>query len=423
MLPVMPEAAAPYAQRRVIDSPIRIERWHSEIPLAVVIGLISALIWLVAIVSIIGIVYAAIIGLFFFVGHVVFVAHVRGSGVRLGPTQFPELYAAVERLSRRMGLSTVPETYLMQSGGALNAFAAKFLRSNIVVLFSDLIDACGDNTAARDMIVGHELGHIHAGHLRLSWFLLPGSLVPFLGTALSRAREYTSDRYGLSAAGEREGGLTGLAILAAGAKHGPLVNRDAMVRQSEQLNTGWMRIGEWLSTHPPLASRLAALDPALQAAAATSSAGTVRAVAIVGAACLVPVVGAIFAAAFVLGAAARLAPSSEAQAAGAFAEPVPAQQEHSEPASAEIAKIQVEVDLGTLAGVLDSARRNGALPADVEALYVQTAARFPGETEPRDPFGGERYLYEPDGSDYVLRSVGPDRTAGTADDIVRQSRQ
>ena len=55
-----------------------------------------------------------------------------------------------------------------------------------------------------------------------------------------------------------------------------------MVRQRENLNTGWMKIGEWLSTHPPLANRIAALDPALDALTERSSAGTIRGLAIVG---------------------------------------------------------------------------------------------------------------------------------------------
>jgi Zn-dependent protease with chaperone function len=129
----------------------------------------------------------------------------------------------VERVARRIGLDETPDTYLMQSGGALNAFATRFLGLDLVVLYADLLDACGDNAAARDMIIAHELGHVRAGHLKGHWFLLPAMLVPFLGTALSRAREYTCDRYGAAGAGDREGALLGLTILAAGGKHAPLV--------------------------------------------------------------------------------------------------------------------------------------------------------------------------------------------------------
>src|SRR3972149_710473 len=179
------------------ESQIRIDRWPSEGPLLFIAAVVSLGVWVLAAVTIIGLAYAVLLGMFFFLAHVIFVAHVRGSGVRVGPEQFPDLDASIRSLARRMELQPVPEVFVMQAGGSLNAFAAKFLRSNIVVLFSALLDACGDDTGARDMIISHELGHIRAGHLRWAWFLLPGSGVPFLGTALSRAREYTCDGIGV----------------------------------------------------------------------------------------------------------------------------------------------------------------------------------------------------------------------------------
>jgi Zn-dependent protease with chaperone function len=175
---------------------IAVERWPSERPLFVLAVLVSIVLWVVLTVTIVGLAYAVAIGLFFFFIQAVFVAHVRGSGVWLGEDQFPELYARVQEIGRRMGMEEVPDAYLMQAGGALNAFATRFLRRHIIVLFSDLLEACGDESAARDMIIGHELGHVHAGHLRWHWFLLPSGLAPFLGAALSQAREYTCDRYG-----------------------------------------------------------------------------------------------------------------------------------------------------------------------------------------------------------------------------------
>jgi Zn-dependent protease with chaperone function len=236
--------------------------------------------WLLLTVSMVGLAYAVLLGGFFFMAHVMFVAHVRGSGVRVGPDQLPDLHARVHTIAGRIGLERVPEVYLMQAGGALNALAMRFLGRHIVVLFSDLLEACGDSQAAADMIIAHELGHVRAGHLRWHWFLLPSNLIPFLGMALSRAREYTCDRYGLAGSGDREGALLGLTILAAGGSHARLVNRDALVRQQADLNTGWMRIGEWLSSHPPLARRLAALEPSLGGASGGSSAGTIRALLI-----------------------------------------------------------------------------------------------------------------------------------------------
>ena len=261
------------------DAPIHVSRWPSERPLFAISLLAAIVLWVVICVSVVGLVYAVALGLFFFVMRLGFIAHVRGSAVRLGPDQLPELHARVELLARRMGLARVPETYLMQAGGSLNAFATRFFRANIVVLFSDLLDACGDDEAARDMIIAHELGHIHAGHLRWHLLLLPASVIPFLGSALSRAREYTCDRYGLAGAGSPTGAVRGLTILAAGPKQAAHVNHAAFVRQREQLNTGWMTLGEWLSTHPPLAKRLAQVDPAL-ASRHVGTAGALRALAI-----------------------------------------------------------------------------------------------------------------------------------------------
>jgi len=450
----MPAPTTDVAVARDTTSPIAVTRWPSETPLLILAAAVSLVVWAVATITIIGLLYGLVIAAFFFVGHAVFVAHVRGNGVRIGPEQFPELAESVEQLSRRMGLTPVPETYLMQDGGTLNAFAAKFFRSSIVVLFSDLIDACGDDAGARDMIVAHELGHIRAGHLRWTWLLLPGFFVPFLGSALSRAREYTCDRYGMAGAGRRESALLGLAILAAGGTHGPRVNREVLVRQREQLNTGWMRIGEWLSTHPPLVSRMAALDPALDAIAGTTSSGTARALGILGGAAVTPVAVTFLALTMIVGmigspklgsrpgaskfdegALEKLLadprfgerpPAASAAATPLVQEP-PAPPVEPLPAGTdvgqELARIQVDVDLTALSGVVEMERGRGSMPADAAALYAVVAQRNPGEPERHDPFSGQRYVYEQRDGGYVLKSVGPDRQAGTADDISREARR
>lgn len=271
------------------ESPIRVTRWPSERPLFAVSLAAAIVLWVVICVSVIGLVYAVFLGAFFFVLRLAFVAHVRGNAVRLGTDQLPALHARVAQLARRMGMARVPETYLMQAGGTLNAFATRFLGHDIVVLYSDLLDACEGDEAARDMIIAHELGHLHAGHLRWRWLLIPSGFIPFLGSALSRAREYTCDRYGAAGAGSVPGATRGLTILAAGPKQAARVNQAAFVRQREALDTGWMTLGEWLSTHPPLAKRIAQLDPALDTHP-RGARGAARAAAIV-ALVLLPLVG------------------------------------------------------------------------------------------------------------------------------------
>jgi Zn-dependent protease with chaperone function len=261
---------------------IAIKPWPSETPLKVAVVVVSLIVWLALIVSIFGIIYAVLIGLFLFATHLLFVATVRGNAVRIGPNQYPELYSRVEHLCRDAGLGYIPETYVMQAGGALNALATKFLRSRMIIIFSDLLDACENDEHAQEMIIGHEIGHIRRGHLDAYWFLLPGLWVPFLGAAYSRAREYTCDRYGYALAGDRAGALKGLAILSAGKNYGRRVNYSALVKQRETLDTGFMTLGTWLMSHPPVCDRMAALDRTLAADLPRSNRGRVRALLLLG---------------------------------------------------------------------------------------------------------------------------------------------
>jgi Zn-dependent protease with chaperone function len=272
-----------------IGAAIQVQPWPSETPLFALVVAASVVLWLALAISIIGIAYALLIAVGLFFAHVAYVAHVRGSAVRLGPDQLPELYARVVDLARRTGIDVMPEAYVMEAGGQLNALAMRFLRSRMVVLFSDLLEACGDDHAARDMIIGHELGHIRAGHLDWQWLLAPGMLFPFLGNACSRAREHTCDRYGAALCGDPAGALRGLAILAAGGHYGPRVNVKRLAAQRDDLDTGWMTIGKWLSSHPPLCERVAALAPSPAGSSGFSLSGPIRAAIILFVMLVLPV--------------------------------------------------------------------------------------------------------------------------------------
>jgi Zn-dependent protease with chaperone function len=383
-----------------LTSPIRVDRWPSEIPLTIVAILISGAVWLGLALSIAGLVVILYIALFaglIFLAHAFLIGQIRGSGVRLGPDQFPELYAAVESLAQRIGLHRVPETYLVQAGGALNAFATKFFRGRIVVLYSDLLDACGENRAARDMIIAHELGHLHAGHLSWMWFLLPAYLLPWPGRHLSRAREYTCDRYGLAAADDPDGALTGLTILAAGGKLGPRVNREAMVRQTESLNTGFMVLAQWFATHPPLARRLAALDPELARHASTSMVGYLR-VGLV-AALLLLAVGWGSWTLFQQGAglASVVGGGDQVTTAGAS---LPGD------SSAPTTQAVMEADLGRVAAFLQGEVAAGrGVPGDDDEFYSRWAEVAPNLPPPMDPVDGTRYLVRIQADSVTIVSV------------------
>jgi Zn-dependent protease with chaperone function len=382
--------------------PIRVKRWPTERPMFVLNAIVAAGLWLVFFVAAPAMLtWVAMIMAYLAIGHLGMVAYVRGSAVRLGPEQFPELFSHIEQLARRIGLRRTPEIYLMQSDGAINAFATRFLRSQIVVLYADLLDACGDNDRARDMIIGHELGHIRAGHTFGYWLLMPTIFIPFVSGALSRAREYTCDRYGRAAAGDDEAALTGLTILSAGRRFAPAVNRRALADQHRHVASGWMIVGEWLSTHPPLSKRLLALAPDL--ATQPSARQRQRWARPVFAAGVVFLVGGLS-----MG---RWLPSLRGQGRIAAAvEPV-------------AAAAQAKKDLERLRSFVESEVRAGRqLPWDVSELYERWSAVNGRNSGPVDPFSGYWYDYDQRAGAYRLWSMGPDATNRTSDDIVIDSR-
>lgn len=234
-------------------------RSRSERSLYQLCVLISLVVWAVVVVTIVGLVYGLLIGLFLFIAHALFIAHIKGNGVKLSETQLPEIYRKVVEASQKLGLEKVPEAYVIQAGGALNAFATKFVGRNFIVIYSDLLDACGEESREADMIIGHEIGHLALGHLKRVWFLLPAHLIPWLWPAYSRQREYSCDRCGYEVVADFGSAARGLAILAAGGKYGKQVNLDAFTKQMQDTRGFWTSVYELNASHPYLAKRIAAL--------------------------------------------------------------------------------------------------------------------------------------------------------------------
>jgi Zn-dependent protease with chaperone function len=396
---------------------VNVRRWPSETPLFVLVLLCAIACWIFFVLSIVGFAYVVMIGIFFFVSHVAFITHLRGSAVRVGPDQMPELHERIQDLSRRIGLRKAPTAYVMQAGGTLNALATKFFSSNFVVLFSDLLEACGDNTEARDMIIAHELGHLKAGHLRGLWLLLPGMFIPFLGSAYSRAREYTCDRYGFAVCQDRNAALVGMGILAAGGVNGPKVNLGAFANQRNDLNTTWMTLGRWLSTHPPLAVRIAAVEPSVVMNQKPRVGGAIGAVALIGCLMVVP-----FVASFAVGPKLMSAfKEASTASAGLNGQSHQVDRHQFSPEEIAAATSQARADMVELRTVIEKYRlQTGELPASSEMVHAAWELFRPNSEPPTDPFDGYAYGYERFGTSYVIWSEGPSSDSDE-DDLVFMS--
>ena len=130
--------------------------------------------------------YIAIGALIALVTHGLLIGQIRGNGVRVSERQFPEVHRLVERLSREMELPAVPDVYVLQTGGVLNAFATRFLGRNFVVIYSDVLELAYQNgEPALGFVVAHELAHVKREHLFKRWLLFPAMFVPFRNRVLA----------------------------------------------------------------------------------------------------------------------------------------------------------------------------------------------------------------------------------------------
>jgi Zn-dependent protease with chaperone function/Tfp pilus assembly major pilin PilA len=231
--------------------------YRNETTLRTIALVLSIIVWVLLLFGTFGIVliYALLFALFALVAHSALIAHLRGNAIRISAKQMPDLYQRLYRCSRQLGMMQVPEAYLVNGNGVLNAFATRFLGRNFVVLLSDVVDSMEDRPGALDFYIGHELGHLRSHHLTWSKVLAPAMFVPLLGAAYSRAREYTCDRHGLAVCENPEDAQYGLVALAAGKRRWRSVNLEDYSDSAAITPGFWMSLHELVGDYPWLSKR------------------------------------------------------------------------------------------------------------------------------------------------------------------------
>ncbi len=246
----------------MFDETLRSPREKRLFPIAITISVAG---WLV-IVLVLNI-YLPFVALFIVSAHALFLAHITGHAVKVDERQLPDIHRRVVRASAALGVDP-PETYVIQAGGALNAFATKLFSRRYIVLFSDLLDAAhehpdpsraADAPDEADFVIAHEIGHLAAGHLKWNMWLAPARVLPYLGMAWSRACEYTADRCGHRGVADLNTSSRAMALLAAGGRLSRQLDLEQFAQQRDETGGFWMSIAEINSTHPFLSKRVAAI--------------------------------------------------------------------------------------------------------------------------------------------------------------------
>ncbi len=224
--------------------------------ITLVLGL---LFWLVLIVGTLGIALLLLLAGFvlYLFAQSTLIAHIKGNGVELSERQFPELYAQFAACCDRLEIRTRPEAYILNGNGGLNAFATKFLGTQFVVLFSDVVDAMDQHPDGVRFYIGHELGHLRMKHLSGHLVRWPALWLPLIGAAYARAKESTCDRHGLACSSTPDNAARALAALSAGVQRWKDLDVAAYVRQADHASGFWMSFHELTTGYPWLTKRAA----------------------------------------------------------------------------------------------------------------------------------------------------------------------
>lgn len=188
------------------------------------------------------------------------IGYIRTNGVKVTERQFADLYQTYQRVGQEMGVRLLPDVYILQAGGVLNAFATRFFQKNMVILYSDVVELSREGYAKEvEFVIAHELAHIRRNHVQKQWAMMLGGWIPFLGSAYSRACEFTCDRMAAHHIQDQTASKRALTILAIGGRLAKEVSEFDYLYEASRENGFIAKLSELLSTHPPLPKRIAAI--------------------------------------------------------------------------------------------------------------------------------------------------------------------
>ncbi len=188
--------------------------------------------------------------IFIYIYRFYLIAGEKAGAIRVGPNQFPELWALYQDLGQRLDMHPLPRLYVANGNGVVNAFALECNRRNrYIVMHAEIVMLLPTAPDVVEFVLAHEMSHHKLHHVSL-WRavigIVPGMLLP-VGQATTRAQEYSADRLAMAVCPNHANSLRLLSI-------GPwLVNNvdpEAWLEQAEQEHREWMiRAAQAMSSH------------------------------------------------------------------------------------------------------------------------------------------------------------------------------
>jgi len=175
------------------------------------------------------------------------------SALQVGPRQLPDLYTRLQAAQQH--LPPVQVNLFVSQNPSLNAFTFGYQAPYTIVLTSALVEKM--QPAEIQAVIGHELGHILFGHVRLI-NLMGGTGGPLrlFFMRWNRACEYSADAVALRASGGQiEPVISALVKLSCGLTSVPVDLQSFL----DQAQSGEKQASDWaerLSTHPFISNRI-----------------------------------------------------------------------------------------------------------------------------------------------------------------------
>lgn len=197
-------------------------------------------------------------------------AKIMSYSIKVTPTNFPEIYEKGREYTEKLGLKKMPEIYVEQDNGTLNAFAAYVIGKRYVRLNSEIVDVAYLENKDFDtvfFVMAHEFGHIYLHHVTLLYnlFTFLTKFIPIYGPMLSRAQEFSADRVG-QALTDNKNSAKCIAMLGGGRHLYKYVDMNDYLISAEDNHNFLERISRFivnlLASHPIMPFRAAAvMDP------------------------------------------------------------------------------------------------------------------------------------------------------------------
>ena len=191
-----------------------------------------------------------------------FYQQVRISSIRITERNFPEVYARVQLYARMLGMKKVPEVYIVQQNGILNAFSAFILNKQYIEIYADIFEVAYREHKDLDtisFILAHEMAHIHYKHATFGYAvkIYFSKMIPILGATASRAREYSCDRLAQRLTGTD--GVEAMFALVAGKHLYKMVDKQDYLMYANSVRGFFVWYLNLTADHPIMTKRIPAL--------------------------------------------------------------------------------------------------------------------------------------------------------------------